>query len=228
MEKLSCVILAAGNSSRLKKDIPKQYINLSGKPIIVHSLERIDSVEQISEIIIVAHTDYFSFIRKLIFDFGITKTVILIEGGKTRQESVYNGIRKSNNKSIIIHEAARPFAKTEDFIKLINNNNANISYSIEIPFTVVKGKEEIIQIFDRNLMRNIQLPQKFDRDSLIAAHEKALSNNQQFTDDSTLLFDILKISTTLLDGNENNIKITYNADLIVAEEIYRYYILGAE
>lgn len=228
MKKISCIILAAGSSSRLKNDVPKQYINLSGKPIIIHSLERLDKIDLIDELIIVAQSDRFDYLSKLIADFGIKKKIIYVGGGETRQDSVYRGLLKAQHDLVIIHEAARPFARIIDFMNLINETSPNVSLTVEIPFTVVKGNNQICDIFDRNQLRNIQLPQKFDKLTLIDAHKKAFDKNLSFTDDSTLLFQIAGLKTRLIQGNVNNIKITYNIDLLLAEEIYRDYILGAD
>ena len=94
--------------------ITKQFIELKGKPIIVYSIEKFEKSPEVSEIIIVTQRIYFNEIRNLCNRYHLAKVKEIIEGGKTRQDSVRNGLEKVNKKSkfILVHDAVRPFIST--------------------------------------------------------------------------------------------------------------------
>ena len=117
--KYSLVLLSAGRGIRFGKDIPKQYLPFAGKPMIVHTLERIDKIDEIAEIIVVCNEEYIKTIQTYLSDYRITKPIVFCKGGATRQQSVYNGLVMSAFDNIIIHEAARPLVSENDFRKLI-------------------------------------------------------------------------------------------------------------
>jgi len=221
MNNFSLIYLAAGTGIRLKKKIPKQFLLLGGKPIIIHSLEVINHIEQIKEIIITVPEEYKSKTEKILKNFGLLndKTILII-GGKTRQESVYLALIKSKYENIIIHESSRPFVYKDDFLKLIKTKEKNVTFTTKIPFTVLEQENNYIsKILERNKLINIQLPQKFDKSELLDSHEKAIKQNKNFTDDSSLVF-YYGHKVKIIEGKTENIKITYPIDLIIGEAIY--------
>ena len=108
--KYSFILLSAGKGMRFGKSTPKQYLLFAGKPMIVHTLERIDKIKEIDEIIIVCCKEYEEKINTYLKDYRIEKSVVLVQGGESRQQSVYNGLSVAKNENIILHEAARPIA----------------------------------------------------------------------------------------------------------------------
>lgn len=180
------ILLSGGVGSRMHQPVPKQYLLLAGKPMIMHTLEKVNILEQINKIIIVCSDDYVSQIKILIEQYGITKSVEFATAGKTRQESVYSGLNKADSENVIIHEAARPFVTIEDYQRLISDSSENVTFGIDIPFTVLKGHEYIEGILNRSELINIQLPQKFNKKMLLNGHVKAID------DITTLIISILK------------------------------------
>lgn len=224
----SLVLLSAGSGKRMEHKIPKQFLMLAGKPVIMHTLERIDEIDEIDEIVIVANADYHEHIRILIHNRMIQKKCVLVEGGATRQESTLNGINAATNDDIIIHEAARPFVKKEEFSALIACDAKNALYGAPINFTVLKGKDHVEELLERETLVNVQLPQKFNRNSLLAAHNKAKEEGKEFTEDASVLFEYSDEDISILKGSEYNIKLTTPVDMIIGEQIYRDYILNGE
>lgn len=216
------VLLSGGSGIRMKKDIPKQYLLLAGKPVIMHTLERINKIEEISEIVIVCTEEYVSLIKEMLVQYNITKPVKFAKAGNTRQASVKSGVELAVTENVIIHEAARPFVSGKDFIRLINEPCENAMYGLSIPFTVIKGHDRVEGILDRSELVNVQLPQKFNTEILRDAHKKAAQENRYFTEDAGLVYYYYPdVDIKICEGMAYDIKLTTSLDLIIGESIYR-------
>lgn len=216
------ILLSAGKGLRFGKDIPKQYLTIAGKPMIVHTLERINKINEINEIVIVCEKEFINKIQTYLNDYFITKKVIFAQGGKTRQESMYNGLLVASNDKIIVHEAARPLVSKKDFLDLINCAEENVTYTYGIPFTVLKKdlNQNLSGILNRKELVNIQLPQKFNKIDLLNAHNLALNNNLTFTEDASMVYYSGK-NVFCLEGKSYNVKITEYTDLLYGEMLIK-------
>jgi 2-C-methyl-D-erythritol 4-phosphate cytidylyltransferase len=222
----SAIILAGGAGSRMNHEIPKQFLKLAGKPMIMHTLERLNRIPAIDEIIISCHPDYKDVISHNIKTYMLSKEFIIINGGKTRQESSYLGVMQARNDRVMIHEAARPFVTESEFENLLLDDEDNVIYGIPIPFTVVKGGRYIKEILNREELYNVQLPQKYFRASLLEAHIKAETDGLIFTEDASMLYYYTSIPSKIIEGSVHNVKITTSQDLEFGEVIYSEYIVG--
>ena len=216
------ILLSGGVGTRMNNPVPKQYMLLAGKPVIMHTLEKADLIEEINEIIIVCSDEYISPLKLMVEQYGIKKSIKYAQAGKTRQQSVRSGLLQTENKNVILHEAARPFVKIEDFMCLINENAENAILGIDIPFTVVKGFENVEQpLLKRSELVNVQLPQKFNREILLNAHIQAENEQQDFTEDATMVCNYYpNVKIKICKGKEYNIKLTTATDMIIGEQIY--------
>lgn len=194
--------------------------------MIIHSLDRLDHIEAIDEIVIVCAQEYQESLQLMLYQYNITKKVIFAQAGETRQASVYNGLLACSREEVIIHEAARPFADMSDFRRLIDAQSENAILGYDIPYTVVKGDNKITGILNRSELVNVQLPQKFDKAILLDAHNQAIKENKLFTEDASMVFHYKNCQIEIVKGNANNIKITNPVDLVVGEMIYKEYING--
>lgn len=226
---VSAIILAGGAGKRMNKPIPKQFLALAGKPVIMHTLERLDRIDAVNEIVIVCHHDYKDFLTNCIESYMLKKNYILVDGGETRQDSVYNGLNATRNDVILIHEAARPFVKESEFMELIVDPEEAVIYGYSIPFTVSKRDGEYIGgLYERDQLVNIQLPQKFNRQVLMDVHQKARSEGKTFTEDSSMVYEYSDTKIKIMTGTAYNIKITEPSDLTMGEQIYNEYIVGRD
>lgn len=139
----SFILLAGGVNSRMKQDISKQYMLLAGKTVLMHTIERIDKIDEIREIIIVCAPDYRNMIESMLSQYAIKTYVKFANAGGTRQKSVKSGLEQAEFEYVLLHEAARPFVSEEDFRQLIKELSSNAMYGTAIPFTVLKGKDHI-------------------------------------------------------------------------------------
>ena len=222
----SLILLAGGNGNRMNCSRPKQFLPLAGKPVIAHSLERIARIREITELVIVCAEGDRREIGGLMREFGMPAKHIQANAGATRQESVYNGLLASTNDHVIIHEAVRPFVKTEDFLELIEHDGKNVILASPIAFTVIQSAyDRVAGVINRDEVRNVQLPHKYERHVLLLAHEKARQEDRFYTEDAGLLYDMLGTDIACIPGKEYNIKITYPIDMVFGEAIYKEYFL---
>ncbi len=217
----SAVLLSGGKGTRMMGNIPKQYMLLAGKPMIMHSIERLDVIEDIDEIIIVCEREYISKIQTMIREYKISKNIEYAPAGGTRQESVCSGLQCAKNSHVIIHEAARPFVTVNDFKRLILAKGENATLGWPVPYTIVKGKNKITGILERSELVNVQLPQKFLTQPLLKAHMMAAANGENFTEDASLLYFYEKCHIEIIDGSEINLKITEPSDFALGEIIFK-------
>lgn len=215
------VLLSGGTGSRMQNSVPKQYLLLAGKPVIMHILERVDHVSLISEVVVVCANEYVSSIQLMLQQYGVRKQVRFAPAGKTRQESVRNGLSLTETDDVIVHEAARPFVKAEDFERLIDEECRNAMYGIDIPFTVVRGHQYVEGVLTRSELINVQLPQKFETKLLKEAHNKAIADNKEFTEDASMVYYYYPdTKIKVCPGLDYNIKLTTRMDMLAGEQIY--------
>ena len=201
--------------------IPKQYMLLAGKPVILHTLEKIEKIDSINEVVVVCAEEYIPQIEEMLRKYHLKKKVLFALSGLTRQDSVFSGLKKVGNKNVIIHEAARPFVKVEEFEELINYQSENVIIGSPINYTVLRGDAFVTGLLNRSELVNVQLPQKFNTKELIEAHEKAKLDNKVFTEDASLLYYYKNdIEISIIRGKDYNIKLTTPMDMILGEQIY--------
>lgn len=221
MNKTTAILLAAGKSERFGNDIPKPFLLLNGKAIYQYSLGILLGHPQINELVLVLPKNLLSTEKeKLEKSF---KTIHLIAGGKTRFESVQNALNvlDSSVKNVIIHDAARPFITS----KLIDNclvnldRNKAVSCAIESTDTLVFTENDLAKSYPkRNKIMRLQTPQAFQTELLKKAYSLAKKEGKtNFTDDTGLVHYFNLAPVYLIPGSEENIKITFQKDLLLAE-----------
>jgi len=208
------LLLNGGIGSRMKTAEPKQFIKLNGIPMLIYSVIKAQECDKISEIIINYPEGWLDKTKQLIADYGIKKTISYVLAGSNRHESVTNMLKHSKNNKVLIHEAARPVIDKDTFNNLIEDEHDNVSYMIEIPFTVAPvdpKTNKVTGYLDRNILRNVQLPQKFNKNDLEDSHQKSIKEDMTFTEDATLCAYYGK-EVFYLTGKDSNIKVTTQTD----------------
>ncbi len=210
--KTNAIIPAGGTSSRFGNK-NKLLEKVNGKEIIKHTIDAFEE-SNIDEIIICANISIIDILKSL---FNGYKKVVIIEGGATRQESVFNGLRVCECDYVLIHDAARPMISADlinQTIEMVKDRKAITvaTKTIDTIKEVVDGK--IIQTIDRSKLYNTQTPQAFDYKLIRNAHEKLIGQN--FTDDAGML-EALGTDVYILNGSYKNIKITTQNDIDIAK-----------
>lgn len=220
---ISVIIVAAGASKRLKTKVHKPYLIVHGKPVLAHSIELFSKIADVKEIVIAIHKDDSRRISRVVLytRHGHTDIKIVV-GGATRAESVRNALNSTAGatKIILVHDAARPFVKKEhvlDLIKQVRKSGAAI-LATPIKDTIKrteKRKNKIVikeTVTPKHELWAAQTPQGFKKDILLKAYSKLGKAALLVTDDASLMEQI-KVPVSIVQGSEDNIKITTKEDL---------------
>jgi len=211
----SIIITAGGIGKRMESSIPKQFIEVKGLPILMHTISRFFEYDNSIEIIIVLPKDHMSFWDELVTKFKFKIPHKIVEGGKERFFSIQNGLKSANGDLIGIHDGVRPFVS----VKVIQSVfAATMKYNAVIP--VVDLKESIRRVgefetkaVDRSTYKIVQTPQCFTSDVIKKAYLQEYSI--EFTDDASVV-EKMGTKIHLVNGNDENIKITTPMDLKLA------------
>lgn len=222
------IIPAAGMGRRMKTMINKPYLNLKGKPILAHTLDVFEGCDMIAEIILVINKNEFNLCQEEILTSYKFKKVRLIEGGETRQESVYQGLQALDEKTtdlVMVHDGARPLLK-ESIIRasiLETSKCKATTVGVASKNTIkVINKDGIVDYTpNRDRLIEIQTPQTFAIQLLRKAHQKARDEGIMGTDDAFLV-EALSYPIKIVSGDYSNIKITTPEDLMIAEAMMEY------
>ena len=211
----SIIITAGGIGKRMGSDIPKQFIQVNGLPILMHTITKFYEFDNSIEIILVLPKDHIDYWNGLVsqFEFTIQHTVVV--GGKERFFSIKNGLNEANGELIGVHDGVRPFVSLEVINSAFDSASKN---KAAIP--VVDLKESIRRVggritksVDRNQFKIVQTPQCFTSQVIKAAYLQSFSN--AFTDDASVV-EKMGGQIHLVKGNDENIKITTPLDLKLA------------
>ncbi len=217
------IILASGTGSRFGTDLPKQFTDIKGRTILERSIDVFEKSESIDEIIVVITPEYRELAAGIINRNNYKKIRKIVNGGKERKDSSYNGVCsvEDDEANVLIHDCARPFV-TEKIIKdCINALKTYKAVGVAVPSTdtIIETENSIItKIPPRKSLMRIQTPQCFRLSLIKKAHELS-KNDSEFTDDCGLVIKHNLSDIYIVEGDKNNIKITYPEDFYLAEII---------
>ena len=242
---IDVIYLMGGVGKRAKLGYPKQFVYLGGKQLFLHGLETISKIPDVSNVIIVA-SDIVKTYKSLnlnfghkddnynLYDradsiaapnyFGKNKELILVKNGETRQDSVKKGLEYVKTEFVLISEAVRPFITTK-----LTKTVIETSGDVVTPVSNMKSTgiyKLICSTADRDSLGEVQMPQKIKISTLNKAYEKNYANIL-YTDSCDLIYSILYKKITIVDGIEENIKITTPLDIELAKAIYEYKKVGS-
>ncbi len=219
----AAIVLAGGRGRRMNSDMPKQYLEIDGKPIIYYTLKAFQT-SPVDTIVLVVGKDEMEYCRKEIVEhYGFDKVVHIVEGGAERYHSVYNGLQYVQSCDyVLIHDGARPFI-TEGVIaanmQQVVEKKACVTGVLSKDTIKIADENGIVKTTpDRKNVWNIQTPQTFEVELITKAYEIILSKeNIAVTDDAMVVEATMDIPVYLIEGNYENIKITTPEDLKVAQ-----------
>ena len=220
------VIFAGGVGSRMHtKDRPKQFLEMHGKPILVHTLEHFEKHSKIDAIIISCIEEWISYCEMLIKKFNIEKVKVIVPGGRTGQESIYNGLCAAaevahNEKSIVlIHDGVRPLITekliTQNIECVLQHGSAISSVPMKETVLMLGTDGYIEDIPDRSASRMARAPQSFWLNEILDAHRKAIKEEKMDFIDSCSLMQYYGKKLYLTDSPTENIKITTPDDFYI-------------
>lgn len=225
--KIVALIAAAGKGKRMNTRISKPFIPIFGKPILAYTIEKFEKCKLINKIYLTVNSEEKEpCSRNVIIKYNFSKVQELVDGGETRQDSVYNGLKALDKDTdiVVIHDGARPLIEEtliRDSIEKAQKYGAAIA-AIPIKDTVKKSENNffINKTLNREEIWRAQTPQTFKYDLILPAYHKAYKDKYLATDDAAIL-ERYGHKVKLIIGSEENIKITTPFDIIVAENFLK-------
>lgn len=225
------LIFAGGTGTRLNsRSLPKQFLVMGGKPVIIHTLEYFESCSLIDSVCVVCLEEKIGYLKQLLERFGITKVNIIVPGGATGQDSIYNGldaaIRRDDSPEdtvVLIHDGVRPLisVKTiEDCIACARENGNAVTVTRAYETIMTKGEDGTITgLIDRTNSLLVRAPQAYFLSDIYAAHQRARAEGYTGAIDSATLMNHYGCALHPVDGPAENIKITTASDYFMARSI---------
>ena len=216
------IIVAGGSGKRIKGNIPKQFLDVNGKPLIVYTIEKFLNYNSEINMCVVVHKDYLQYTNDLLKKYFPNKNIATTVGGETRFYSVKKGLEliENTNAVIGIHDAARPMVSIETIKRCYEmaaqKGNAIPVVDVNDSLRVIENNSN--KAVNRANYKVIQTPQCFHADIIKKAFEQDYSN--LFTDDASVL-EKTGEKILLVEGNVENIKITHDTDLVLAQHLLK-------
>ena len=236
MQNNIAIIFAGGVGKRLnnqENSLPKQFLKINSKPIIIHTLEIFQRNENIDKIYIAIHPNYFNYMKELIAYYHISKAAGVVKGGATGQDSIYKALKLAqqenpDNSIVLIHDGVRPNITNEvidtNIKTALEKGNAITCTSCHETILVSQNGLNPEHVPYRKHTFAAQAPQTFVLSEIIEAHEITRKINPNYEDivDSCTLFKTLGKETHMIEGNRGNIKITTIEDLYILRGLIRF------
>lgn len=216
------VIVAGGTGSRMESDVPKQFLLLANKPIILHTLQRFIDYDPQIKLIVVLHPSLHNKLNAILKQYDFNYPLTLVAGGETRFHSVKNGLDSIKTDGLVgIHDAARPLVSVETIKRtyFTATEKGNAIPAITVSESMRLVQQENNEAVNRAMYRIIQTPQCFKISLIKNAFEQTYKPS--FTDDATVLEQSGE-KINLVEGNPENIKITVPSDLRIAEALINF------
>jgi 2-C-methyl-D-erythritol 4-phosphate cytidylyltransferase len=220
------IIAAAGQGTRLVGKRPKQFLELAGVPIIIHTLKAFEQCEAIHEIIMVLSAEEVPGFLSLAEKHGAKKIVAVVAGGPTRAESVLHGLLAAEERSpelVAVHDGVRPFVTADEISRTIEAARLEgAAIMVSSPVDTIKEVRDgaVLRTVRRGDLRNALTPQCFTYKLLRRAYEAADVSDPELTDESSLV-ERLGVRVAVVEGSARNIKITRPEDIAIAEAVLK-------
>lgn len=224
------VIFAGGVGSRMhSKDRPKQFLEIQGKPIIVHTINHFQVNDQIDAVVVVCVADWLDYMNHLVFQYRLTKVKKVVAGGDCGQMSIYNGLIAAKElvgdepTIVLIHDGVRPLISSDLISKNIDMvkkyGNCITGAKVKETITEIDENGAVKNITDRSQSRVARAPQSFWLNDILGAHEKSLAAGRKDFIDSCSMMRHYGMQLYVIDGPEENIKITTPDDFYMMRSI---------
>lgn len=228
MSKFSAIVLSAGTGSRMKSDIPKQYMDLNGKPVIYYSLKAFEE-NGFSSIVLVCGKDDVEYCKKEIVEkYNLTSVKAVVPGGKERYHSVFEGLKAVKDADyVFIHDGARPMI-TQDIINrlkgaVVEEEAAVAGMPVKDTIKIVDEEAYVTETPERKYVWQVQTPQCFSFPIIYEAYKNIIQDEEEgwtiptVTDDAMVLSYATDHEVKMVEADYRNIKITTPEDLLIAK-----------
>ena len=222
------IILAGGVGKRMGAPMPKQFIQVNGKPVIIHTIENFERNEQIDSVLIVCNTDWIDHVKGLVDEYKLKKVKWVVNGGETSHDSTRNGLFHLRNilepdDFVIIHDAARPIlpqAAIDEMLR-VAHKEGNASLAIPCYETVIYTDDQVsgIEELDRSKLMRVQTPQAYRFSEILPLYDRAEAEDRHDFIYADLVAIYYGKRIFFSRGFVNNIKITRPEDVPLCESL---------
>jgi 2-C-methyl-D-erythritol 4-phosphate cytidylyltransferase len=224
MPEVTAIVLSGGAGTRFNGSfVPKQFVEIEGKPILAYCLDTYEALPMIDEIALVINERYEQLYYDICSTFGYLKVRQFVPGGSTRQESVLRGLRAIEPcEVVVVQDGVRPFSSEKSIAEAIEAARIDGAADVVVPTldTVVEERDGfIVNIPDRTHLRNGQAPQTFRYEVLQAAHEHARAVGTEGATDDAQLVLASGGKVRAVEGTFEGFKVTTNIDLLFAQQV---------
>ena len=227
MEKITAVVLAAGAGKRMHSDVHKQYMMLAGRPGLFYALQAF-AESAVTDIVVVVGAGEIDYCRKEIIEkYHIPKVCAVVEGGRERYHSVYEGLKAADGSDyVLIHDGARPLVTTDIISRSIacvtEGDSCVVGMPVKDTIKVVGADGFAKETPKRSSLWQIQTPQAFRFELIYRAYEKIFApgaDRSHITDDAMVVELMTDTKVKFVEGSYSNIKVTTPEDMVIAEAL---------
>jgi len=226
---VTAIVLAAGEGRRIGGDVSKAYLPIAGRPLVLRTLDRMFAAKTVEKVILVIAANEFERCNAMLRADSVLRSrpCVLQSGGATRQQSAKRGLEKIGAETdiVIIHDGARPFVSAALIDRLVEAAAERGAVVVGLPVrdTIkVVGSDRLIQSTpERRALWEIQTPQVFKRELIVAAHDAAAEKNGVEATDDAMVVERFGKPVYVLEGERTNFKITLPEDVWLAEMMIR-------
>ncbi|MBO7721188.1 MAG: 2-C-methyl-D-erythritol 4-phosphate cytidylyltransferase [Kiritimatiellae bacterium] len=227
------VVFAGGNGVRMGGQVPKQFLDLGGKPVLARTLSLFENHPLVDGVYLVAHPEYIPRAEDIARGHSITKLRGVAPGGDTAQESIYRGLkyaaeREPPDSVVLVHDGVRPYVTPEVItanIEAVERYGTAVTYTPCYETVVLSRDGAAVDAVPlRRELYTVQAPQSFRLAGIIAAHERIRARPQGYADmvDQATVCFTLGIPVHLVPGNRGNVKVTTPEDLVTLEALIKW------
>ena len=227
------IIFAGGSGKRMGAGMPKQFLEINGKPIIIHTLDNFQNSPLIDKIYISCKKEYIRKLQHMLDYYRITKAAGVVEGGETGQDSIYNGLvyalkENPEDSNVLVHDGVRPLISDEvieENIESVEKYGTAVTCTPFFETPVISVSGDIVEDMPvRKYMFTAQAPQSFRLGELVKAHEEVRKVNPGYENiaDSCYLYRSIGKEVHIVEGNRGNIKVTTPEDFYLLRALLQY------
>lgn len=228
MEKYVAIILSAGRGKRMGSDVPKQYMDIKGNPILYYSIKAFEESDVHSIIIVTGSSDINYVKTEIVEKYGFNKVKDIVFGGNERYDSVYNGLiaaQKLEADYIMIHDGARPFVDQDTIVNCMENVTTSRACIAGVPvkdtIKVVESNNIIVDNPNRSTLWMAQTPQCFEFNLVYNSYKEMIESKKTegVTDDAMVVEAFSGVKSVMIESSYNNIKVTTPIDIKIGEQL---------
>lgn len=227
------IIFAGGSGVRMGAGIPKQFLEINGKPILIHTLQLFQEHEDIDKIYLAMSRDYIRYTEQLVKDYHIDKMAQIVPGGVTAQDSIYNALSKALEENpedsiVLIHDGVRPFVEysvISDNIDSVKAHGSAITSTLCYETVLISRDGKMVDKLPlRKESYTAQAPQSFYLKDIIQAHDIVRSTNPKYENmvDACTIYRATGRQPYIVEGNRGNIKVTTPEDVYMFRALIQY------